>query len=72
MTSNNNNNTKGTNMNAAQLNNAHETIALLNDERAYWKASIRRLDPVTDDLGEITSRIEEINAELARLRRLVG
>jgi len=68
----NNNNTKGTKMNAAELNNAHETIALLNDERAYWKASLRRLDPVTDDLGEITSRITEINAELARLRRLVG
>ena len=59
-------------MTAAELNNAHETIALLNDERAYWKASIRRLDPVTDDPGEITGRIEEINAELARLRRLAG
>jgi hypothetical protein len=65
------NNTKGTQtMTATQINDARIQICLLNDERAYLKAS--RLDPIADDLGEIATRIAEIDNELARLWELAG
>jgi hypothetical protein len=63
-------NTKGTNMNAREINNAHEQIALLNDELYHLTKADR--NSISEDAGEIATRLAEIRQERDRLRKLVA